>query len=213
MPTTIRTSCSGQSVHQQAPYSCSSTKIIDGSIFTIVENETAAGKITVAFSLKSPRNVPTPIHVTSHQGNSGSGGPQTDPTRVIPAGSTGPVTLTIPKALCGQVDVKAVFLGAGNGNGRMSGSYIVNDTCKVTPPSTTSPPPATSIVQRPPSTTVPGHHPSSPSTTVPVSHVPHGLTGSALPATGIDLALVPLALGLVFVGRGLRRIARRPRTA
>lgn len=212
-PVTLHTTCSGQSVHQQAPYSCTATKRVDGTVFTSHLSTTADGHIHASIDLATPRDLPTLIHMTSHDGNSGAGKAQTDPTKVIPAGGTHG-ELDIFPGLCGQIDLKVVFTSRGNGAGRMSGAYVNNDTCKVRPPSTTSPPPATSIVQHP-STSTPGGiaPPPSSSSTVPVRHVPHDLTGSALPATGIDMILVPVALAFAAVGTALARVARRRNVA
>jgi len=194
-PITLHTTCSGQSVHQQAPYSCSATKIIDGTTFTSHLSETASGHLSVSIDLAAPRSIPTLIHMTSHEGNSGAGLAQTDPNKVIPAGSTHGV-LTIAHALCGQIDVKVVYTRTGNGNGRMSGAYVENDTCKeVTPPTSTPPsttpisPPATNIRQHPPTST-PGS-PGGPST--PSVSIPHRNTlGGNLPATGGSIIENPL---------------------
>ncbi len=94
------------------------------------------------------------------------------------------------------------------------GDYVPpTKSCEATPTTTV---PDTTVVVSPPSssteTTVPT--PTSTSATVPtvgVSVPPASSGGSgsgSLPATGIELLLVPIALATVYVGQRLRRIAR-----
>lgn len=202
--------CGGQhAAVQPVPYTCVNARTIDGTLFTAVSHADGT-HVTVVITLDAPRAVDTLARIIHHEGKSGMGGVENTSSGTIPAGATSITLVDSAPCRLGQLDIKAVFTGNGDSRGRIGGPWISNGTdCSTT--STTSPPPATSIVQRPPtSTSTPGvGTPPVSSSTVPVSPVPHGLTGSALPATGIELTLVPLALALVALGRGLRRIAHR----
>lgn len=198
--------CGGNKHQWQAPVTCTNTRTIDGTTFTVVIDEKASGFLTVDFTLDAPRAVDTPISARSSTGKSSS--PiSTDPTAVIPAGATSG-HLELARALCGQLDVKAVFTGGGQPQGRIAGPWINNSTCLdiavVTPP-TSSPslaPPAS------PPVTVSG----GPSTPAPpsVSGPPTSTKVSELPATGGDeTPLLMIGVLLILLGFAVMLVRRR----
>ena len=111
--------CGGNNHQWQAPVTCTNSRVIDGTKFTVVVNETAGGSLSVTFSFPA-RAVPTQLTIKSHVGKSGSNQGVTDPIVTVPPNGT-TATLTIPQANCGQVDIHAVFVGPNAANSRVSG--------------------------------------------------------------------------------------------
>jgi hypothetical protein len=91
--------CGGNQASHTAPRSCTNTKVIDGTAFTVVLDVTAAGVATVTYALDQPRVGATPIRVRWHEGT--NSGPAAEASGVIPAGSTGPATLSVAALSCG----------------------------------------------------------------------------------------------------------------
>src|SRR4249920_3394473 len=178
--------CGGNNHQWQAPVICTNTKTIDGTVITVVLNETADGHLSASFTLATPRATDTPIQLRSHEGKSG-GSAVTDPTGVIPVGQT-TATLSLFPALCGQIDSKAMFFDS---RGRVAAPWVNNDTCLtgVTIPTTS------------PTTVQASSPPSSPATTGgSVTPLPPVTVASStqLPATGSGTGLLLLA-GVVLV--------------
>ncbi len=108
--------CGGNNDVKVAPLSCTNTRTIDGTTFTVVLDVNAAGAMTVTYTLDAPRSTDTPIRVRAHRGISSN--PNTNEVAgTIPAGATSAVLAV--QTNCGQVDVKAVFTGNGDARGRV----------------------------------------------------------------------------------------------
>ena len=143
--------CGGNQTAHQAPRTCTNTKVIDGTAFTVVLDVTAAGVAKVTYTLDEPRVGETPIRVRWHEGiNSGPSAAQA--SGVIPVGSTGPATLSLTALNCGgQIDMTAVFTSNGDSRGRVGGPFITIETCATAPTttSTSTPPDAVRPRRRP----------------------------------------------------------------
>jgi len=197
--------CGGNQKIQQAPVTCTNSKTFTfGTLqrtVTIVLNVPADGKgSTVTYTLDKPVPQPFPIRVVAHEGTSGAGGAvDSDVSGTFPANSVGPVTLTFTVG-CGQIDIKAVFTGNGQANGRVGGPYV----CASQVVSTTTTPTTTV-----PATTVPGQTTVA---TTPTTAASATVSPATLPATGkgsnaAPVALVALALGGLLVYATRRRLA------
>ena len=77
--------CGGNQNIQMAPVTCTNSRTIDGTTFTVVLDVTAGGSITASYTLDAPRSVDTPIRVRSHRGISSSPNVH-EASGVIPAG-------------------------------------------------------------------------------------------------------------------------------
>ena len=210
--------CGGNQTAHQAPRTCTNTKVIDGTAFTVVLDVTAAGAAEVTYTLDAPRVGETPIRVRWHEGiNSGPSAAQA--SGVIPVGSTGPATLSLTALSCGgQIDMTAVFTSNGDSRGRVGGPFVTIETCAtaMTTTSTSTPPDAVTTTPA----TVPSSSTSSPAP-VPTST---GSTSAAvvlaatvtsppaggLPATG-GSGMSPAAAGVVAlaIGAALVVVTRR----
>jgi LPXTG-motif cell wall-anchored protein len=195
--------CGGNNDVKVAPLSCTNTRTIDGTTFTVVLDVNAAGAMTVTYTLDAPRATDTPIRVRAHRGIS-SNTNTNEVAGMILTGATSAVLAV--QSNCGQVDVKAVFTGNGDARGRVAGPFITTaDNCMSTPSTdATTVPPATG-----PSTTTGGSTtPSSEAvTTLPPSSTPtssgsSALSNRALPETGSDAPLL-LALSAALVVAGV----------
>ena len=193
--------CTGNGVVQVAPYTCTRSRTIDGTTFTVVLDVTADRAVTVSYSLDAPRAVPTPIRVQSHVGLAGGPPAEGQAEGVIPAGAT---TATLAVILqCGQIDIKAVTLGNGQPAGHIAAPFVTTaNSCAAVPPTTTAPPTTVEATSLPATT--------APTTTVPVTV----LAEEALPPTGsgqtagalwLVLGLVGLGAAAIVVGTRLRR--------
>ena len=209
--------CGGNQTVAQTPYSCSKTRVIDGTAFSVVLNATNT-TVTVHYSMDAPRPADTPIRVRSHVGISSTTAAPSEVTGVIPAGATTAV-LTVPLS-CGQVDIKAVFIGNGDSSGRVVAPYVTNGTncasgvTTTTASTTTAPTTAPATV-----TTVPPTGPTTPTTTpqtgaVTTATAPGSVTSivpGPLPETGrssgsvVVIGVVLVAAGLVLLTVGTRR--------
>jgi len=190
--------CTGNSVIQVAPYSCTSTRTIDGTTFTVVLDVTADRAVTVSFSLDAPRSVPTPIRVESHVGIGGTPPAAGRAEGVIPAGATNAVLAV--ELQCGQIDIKAVTMGNGQPAGHIAGPFVTTaSSCAPVPPPTTVPPPSVPTTAGPPPTTA---------TVAVEAAVTLPPTGGGPPDTVPWLALGGIALGAGGIALGAR--ARRP---
>lgn len=197
--------CGGNKRIFPAPQTCFTTKVIDGTEFTVVLDVTAAGLATATYTLGTPRPADTPIRMRWHEGI--SSGPLVDETSgVIPAGSVGPVTLQLQatQTCGGQIDTKAVFTGNGDGRGRVAAPYIGLDICEQ--PTTTA---ATTTTTPTSVTTLPG---SSTSPTTAGSSVAQSSVPGSLPSTGGERSRVALvALVALVAGAGILAFTRRHR--
>jgi hypothetical protein len=194
--------CGGNNDVKVAPLSCTNTRTIDGTTFTIVLDVDAAGAMTVTYTLDAARATDTAIRIRAHRGISSN--PNTNEvTGTIPAGATSAV-LSVQNN-CGQVDVKAVFTGNGDARGRVAGPFITTaDNCSSSSVTTapTTAPPTTGTGGG--STTPPSEAPTTcPLCTTPSSASSGGsaLSNRTLPETGSNgPLLIVLSAGLVVVG-------------
>ena len=210
--------CGGNQTAHQAPRTCTNTKVIDGTAFTVVLDVTAAGVATVTYTLDAPRVGETPIRVRWHEGiNSGPSAAQA--SGVIPVGSTGPARLSLTALNCGgQIDMTAVFTSNGDSRGRVGGPFITIETCTtaMTTTSTITPPDAVTTTPE----TVPSSSTSSPdpvttstgstSEAVVLSATVTSQPAGGLPATG-GSGMSPAAAGVVAlaIGAALVVVTRR----
>lgn len=210
--------CGGNQTARTAPRTCTNTKVIDGTAFTVVLDVTAAGVAEVTYTLDAPRVGETPVRVRWHEGIN-SGPSVAEVSGVIPIGSTGPATLSLTALTCGgQIDMTAVFTANGDSRGRVGGPFVTIETCATasSTTSTTTPPGAV--------TTTPATVPSS-STSTPAPLTTSTASTSAavvlaatvtnqpagrLPATG-GSGMRPAAVGVValVVGAALVMLTRR----
>ena len=150
--------CTGNGTVQVAPYSCTSSRTIDGTVFTVVLHVGADRAVTVDYTLDAPRAVATPIRVQSHVGLGGGPPPEGQAVGEIPPGTTSATLAVILQ--CGQIDIKAVTLGNGVPTGRIAAPFVTTSNSCAPAPATTSPPTtieATSV----PATTAPATTPVS----------------------------------------------------
>jgi hypothetical protein len=196
--------CGGNNDVKVAPLSCTNTRTIDGTTFTIVLDVDAAGGMTVTYTLDAPRATDTPIRIRAHRGISSN--PDTNEVEgTVPAGATSAV-LSVQNN-CGQVDVKAVFTANGDARGRVGGPFITTaDNCSSTPATTA---PTTAPPTAPPTSAGGGSTtPTSgagPATTCPLctTTAPGGsaLSNRTLPETGSNgPLLLVLSAGFVVAG-------------
>lgn len=194
--------CGGNQNVQIAPVTCTNSRTIDGTTFTVVLDVTAGGSITASYTLDAPRAVDTPIRVRAHRGISSS--PNTfEASDVIPAGATSASLSTTLN--CGQIDTKAVFTGNGDARGRIAAPFVTmaND-CQSAP--TTPAPPTTTATTTPPTgatTTPPTGATSTPSSVSPTSagaSTTAASSAGALPTTGTGTGLLVVSALLVLVG-------------
>ena len=193
--------CGGNQNIQTAPVTCTNSRTIDGTTFTVVLDVTAGGSITASYTLDAPRSVDTPIRVRSHRGISSSPNVR-EASGVIPAGATsGSLSTTL---LCGQIDTKAVFTGNGDARGRIAAPFVTmaND-CQSAP--TTPAPPTTTATTSPTTspTTAPTGPTSTPSSVSPTSagaSTTAASSSGALPTTGTGTGLLVVSALLVLVG-------------
>jgi hypothetical protein len=195
--------CGGNRNVQMAPITCTNSRTIGGTTFTVVLDVTAGGTVTASYTVDPPRSVDTPIRVRSHQGISSS--PQVfESSGVIPAGSTsGSLTTTLN---CGQIDVKAVFTGNGDARGRIAAPFVTTaNDCQSTASTTTSP--STTAATTTPTTTATTTPPtgatSTPSSVSPTSagaSTTAAASSGALPTTGTGTGLLVVSALLVLVG-------------
>jgi LPXTG-motif cell wall-anchored protein len=198
--------CGGNNDVKVAPLSCTNSRTIDGTTFTIVLDADAGGAMTISYTLDAPRTTDTPIRVRAHRGISSN--PDTNEVAgTIPAGATSAV-LTV-QSNCGQVDVKAVFTANGDARGRVAGPYITTaDNCTSTPTTeaSTVPPTTGPTTSTGGGSTTPSTPSSAAETTLPSgSTTPSGgsaLSNRALPETGSDAPLL-LALGTALLVAGV----------
>lgn len=218
--------CGGNQTNHPAPLTCTNSKLIDGTTFTVVLNVNASGVATITYTLDAPRAADTPIRVRWHEGIS-TGPVISEVSGVIPAGSTGPVVLSVSASTCGgQIDMKAVFTANGDVRGRVGAPLVSTPSCTAASTTTTA---ATSTTTTPTSTTTTIATTTTTtattttmgttttgstvvtSTSVPPS-VSQALVSTTLPRTGssnhtYNVALVAVALGsLLVVIAGARRM-------
>ena len=194
--------CGGNQNIQTAPVTCTNSRTIDGTTFTVVLDVTAGGSITASYTLDAPRSVDTPIRVRSHRGISSSPNVH-EASGVIPAGATsGSLSTTLS---CGQIDTKAVFTGNGDARGRIAAPFVTpaND-CQSAPSTPTSMPTTTATTTPTTSPTTPLTGPTTtPSSVSPTSAIAPTTAASstgALPTTGVGTGLLAVSALLVLVG-------------
>ncbi len=193
--------CGGNQNVQMAPVTCTNSRTIDGTTFTVVLDVTAGGSITASYTLDAPRSVDTPIRVRSHRGISST--PQVhESSGVIPAGATSASLSTTLN--CGQIDVKAVFTANGDARGRIAAPFVTTANDCQSAPTTTAPTTTPTTSPTTPATTAPLTGP----TTTPASVSPTSAAASttaasssgALPTTGTGTGLLAVSALLVLVG-------------
>ena len=208
--------CGGNQTLHPAPLTCTNSRLIDGTTFTVVLDVNASGVATVTYTLDAPRPADTPIRVRWHEGLS-NGPIISEISGVIPAGSIGPVALSVSASTCGgQIDIKAVFTANGDTRGRVGAPKVSTPNCTTattttttTTPTTTTP---TTTATTPPTTPTTTGSTVVTSTTVP-SSVSQALVSTTLPRTGssnhaYNVALVAVVLGsLLVVIAGARRMS------
>jgi hypothetical protein len=201
--------CGGNQNQQTAPVHCTNQRTIDGTTFTVELTVDASGLATATYTLDAPRPVPTAIRVRAHHEISSSPNVN-EAAGTISAGST-TASLSV-QILCGQIDVKAVFVGNGDARGRVSAPYVKTATdCRSVPTDVTTTVPTTSTPAT--SSSVPGSTVPGPTTSRPLSSVPGAISSRALPATGRDYSFVAVAAGcLLLVGLALRSLTKRGKT-
>jgi hypothetical protein len=206
--------CGGQSAAPQpVPYDCDLPGIditYQGVTRHFSAHVHADGThVTVTYLMSTPLPVDVPIRIVHHEGVSGAGLASDSSQGVIPAGAVTATLVDSSPCRDGQLDVKAVFIGNGQSQGRVGGPWIRNGTdCTTTTTvpqsSTTSLPTSTSSSAPPPTTTPTSTVPSTVGSTAPTSPPQSGGGGASstnLPATGSDL--LPRALiGVVLFGLG-----------
>jgi hypothetical protein len=191
--------CGGNQKIQTAPVTCTNSRTIDGTTFTVVLDVTAGGTVTASYTLDAPRSVDTPIRVRSHHGISSD--PRVlESSGVIPAGATSASLTTTLN--CGQIDVKAVFTGNGDARGRVAAPFVTmaND-CQSAPTTTTTTPTTTATTT--PTTPPPTGATSTPSSVSPTSagaSTTAASSSGALPTTGTGTGLLVVSALLVLVG-------------
>ena len=193
--------CGGNQNIQLAPVTCTNSRTIDGTTFTVVLDVTAGGSITASYTLDAPRSVDTPIRVRSHRGISSSPNVH-EASGVIPAGATsGSLSTTLS---CGQIDTKAVFTGNGDARGRIAAPFVTNaNDCQSAPTTTTAPPTTTATTTPTGPTTTPTGPTTTPSSVSPTSAAASTTAASssgALPTTGTGTGLLVVSALLVLVG-------------
>jgi hypothetical protein len=179
--------CSGNTVIDHAPYTCTDTKDISGITFSIVLNVDAAGQAIVDFTMDPPQQTDIPIAVHSYTDINQD--PRQFINGTIPAGET-TGQIIVPRIECGQLDIKAVDTRPGVPEGRIAGPQVTwGDVCQ-TPATTTT------------------------TTTIPVTVSPtSAVAPTTLPPTGSNTAAIwkwtlpifALAAVLILVSRFGRR--------
>ena len=211
-------SCGGNQTSHAAPRSCTNTRVIDGTAFTVVLDVTGAGVATVTYTLDQPRVGDAPIRVRWHEGIN-SGPSAAEVSGVIPAGSTGPATLSLSAVNCGgQIDMKALFTTNGDSRGRVGGPVITIENCAsaATTTSTSTPPapetttPTTDLSSSTSSMAPEATSTASTSTAVVLAATVTSQPPRVLPATG-DGGMSPAAAGAaaVVIGAVLVFVTRR----
>lgn len=195
--------CGGNQDVKMAPVTCTNTRTIDGTTFTVVLDVTAGGTVTATYTLDAPRSVDTPIRVRSHRGIS-SNPDVLEASGVIPAGATSGTLTT--GLMCGQIDTKAVFTGNGDARGRIAAPFVTTANDCQSAPTTTTPPTttATTTPTTTATTTPPTGATSTPSSVSPTSAAASTTAASsssgALPTTGAGTGLLVVSALLVLVG-------------
>jgi LPXTG-motif cell wall-anchored protein len=192
--------CTGNTVVQQAPYTCEGTRTDAGITVNLVLSVDAVGRAVADFTLTAAQQVDVPIAMHSWVGIDGQ--PVIIETGSIPAGrTTGP--LVIEQVNCGQLDVKAVDIGLGVPAGEIVGPVInwgVN--CQQVPTTTTTTAPTTVPTTAATTTTTPVSPTSAiRPTTIPATTLPHTGTDVTTPGTWA-IAAVVLGGVLVLLARG-----------
>jgi LPXTG-motif cell wall-anchored protein len=192
--------CTGNTVIQQAPYTCEGTHTDGGITVNLVLSVDAVGRAVADFTLTAVQTVDVPIAMHSWIGI--DTGPDIVETGTIPAGST-TGQLVIEQVNCGQLDVKAVNITPGVPAGEIVGPYITwGVDCQQVPTTTTTAP-----------TTVPTTAATTTTTTTPVvptSISPTTIPRTTLPHTGTDVTTSGTwAVAAVVLGGILVLLARR----
>jgi hypothetical protein len=197
-------SCGGNQKIEIAPFTCEKSRTIDGTTFSVVL-DVRNGVVTVTYTLDAPRQVDTPIRIRSHEGISSQPN-VADSETVIPAGGT---TATLSTTLmCGQIDIKAVFIGNGDARGRVVAPFVTEtNECVATVTTTTA---ATTTTTTP--TTSPTTGPAATTTSVAASVVTTTPGRGPLPVTGSGAALAAVGGGLLVAGLVLATASRARRT-
>jgi LPXTG-motif cell wall-anchored protein len=196
--------CGGNQTIQQAPVDCTNSKTftfgtLQRTVSIVLHVPASGSPSTVTWTLDKTVPQPFDIRVVAHENTSGAGGAvDSDVSGTFPANSLGPVVLTFTVG-CGQIDIKAVFIGNSQSQGRVGGPYVC--AASVVPTTTTA---TTVATTAPGSTTTPTTVPlvstSSTQATSTSSGPGASVSAETLPATGKDSNAVPVALVLTLMG-------------
>ena len=196
--------CGGNQNIQTAPVTCTNSRTIDGTTFTVVLDVTAGGSITASYTLDVPRRSDTPSacartrDLSSPEVHEASG--------VIPAGARSGTTVDDAEPAA-EIDTKAVFTGNGRRPGRIAAPFVTtaNAASRRPPP---APPTTTATTRRRPPTTRP--RPTTGPTATDAVAVSPTLGGcsttaapsssGALPTNGAGTGLPVVSALLVLVG-------------
>lgn len=174
--------CTGNNVIDQAPYTCTETRVISGITFTVVLNVDATGQAVVDYTMDPVQQADVPIAVHSYTDISSD--PRQFINGVIPAGQT-TAQLVVPRIECGQLDMKAVFVTPGDSAGNIAGPQVTwGEVCQVATTTTIAP-----------TSTPTSASPTSVRPTIPPTG-PNGLVAAwrwALPVLGLAAVLILLA--------------------
>jgi hypothetical protein len=213
--------CTGNTVVQQAPYTCTASRTIQGITVLATLNVDANGRAEVDFTLDAP--APSAVAIAVHSWIGIDTGPDIVRTGTIPVGAT-TGQLLIDQIQCGQLDIKAVAITPGQPSGTLGGPVVHwGNECRVPPttvaptsvaPTTVAPPTSNSVLP----TSI---APSTTNTVLPTSIAPSttnvvlptsvaNTTPTTMPHTGVDL-VTPATWALVAItaGAALLLIARR----
>ena len=133
--------CGGNQNVQMAPVTCTNSRTIDGTTFTVVLDVTAGGTITASYTLDAPRSVDTPDPGALTPGDLvHPAGP-----RVVgrdPGGRRRPPRCR-RRSTAARSTSKAVFTGNGDARGRIAAPFVTTANDCQSAPTTTAPPTTT----------------------------------------------------------------------
>lgn len=188
--------CTGNRIVQQAPYTCTSSRVIDAITFDVTVHVAADGHAVVDVLISPTQPDPVPISLHSYTGIGQS--PSVFVDGSIPPGSTG-AQLVIPQVMCGQLDVKAVHTAPGDVRGHITGPWVTwGQNCS--PQSSSTP-------------TSAANAPTSVSASVAPLQVSASGRPTALAATGSVGRLWMWAIGMLGISAALVVVARRRSSA
>jgi hypothetical protein len=212
---TVSTNCTGNTVVQQAPYTCSGMKTDQGITVNATLTVDANGRAVADFTLTAPTTADVQIALHSWIGI--DTGPAIVKTGTIPAGTiSGEVV--IDQIQCGQLDVKAIDITPGHSAGDIAGPVIHwGNECQSVPttvPTTISPTSISPTSVSPTSVSPTSVGPPTSDTVSPTSIANSTTTidtpTTTIPHTGVDVQTPAVwALAAIAAGAALLLVARR----